>query len=203
MVYKCTLFYKFNSKTCFIGSRGGGTNLTSINLQYFFCMFLFWILSRLPSFAWLLFDILCRFWRHSETCLFLCVCRHSDTQTPLSHCARSSDWAETRCFRSRVPQMQTHSWPRWKSNFWCFSTKHTATHTKTECGCWCAVYVLFLPHQAGDCGAAAVQHLWPGEERVCHRQCYPDPPHLVWDQETSVGFVASATFSIIFPTEAT
>lgn len=129
MVYKCTLFYKFNSKTCFIGLRGGGTNLTSINLQYFFCMFLFWILSRLPSFAWLLFDILCRFWRHSETCLFLCVCRHSDTQTPLSHCARSSDWAETRCFRSRVPQMQTHSWPRWKSNFWCFSTNHTA-HTQ-------------------------------------------------------------------------
>lgn len=62
--------------------------------------------------------------------VFLCVCRHSDTQTPLSHCARSSDWAETRCFRSRVPQRQTHSWPRWKSNFWCSSTYHTVTHTQ-------------------------------------------------------------------------
>lgn len=41
MVYKCTLFYKFNSKTCFIGLRGGGTNLTSINLQYFFVCFCF------------------------------------------------------------------------------------------------------------------------------------------------------------------
>lgn len=105
-------------------------NLNLHKLAVFVCMFLFWILSCLPSFAWLLFDILCRFWPHSETCLFLCVCRHSDTQTPLSHCVRSSDWAETRCFRSRVPQRQTHSWPRWKSNFWCSSTYHTVTHTQ-------------------------------------------------------------------------
>lgn len=42
------------------------------------------------------------------------------------------------------------------------------------------------PQQAGNGGAAAVQHLWQREERVCHRQCHPDPSHSVWDQKTSV-----------------
>lgn len=78
---------------------------------------------------------------------------------------------------------------------------HSPTLQDRPClllGSVCALH----PHQAGDGGAAAVQHLWPGEERVCHRQCYSDPPHLVWDQETSVGFEAAATFFTVSSTEA-
>lgn len=34
---------------------------------------------------------------------------------PPSHYVRSSDWVETKCFRSKVAQSQTHSWPHLKS----------------------------------------------------------------------------------------
>lgn len=76
---------------------------------------------------------------------------------------------------------------------------HSPRPAVLAAGSVCALH----PHQAGDGGAAAVQHLWPGEERVCHRQCYSDPPHLVWDQETSVCFEAAATFFTVSSTEAT
>lgn len=48
-------------------------------------------------------------------CLLSSFCAHRDTPMPPSHCVRSSDWAETRCSRSRAAQSPTHFWPHLRS----------------------------------------------------------------------------------------
>lgn len=72
---------------------------------------------------------------------FVSVSEHSATQTPPSHYVRSSDWVETKCFRSKVAQRQTHSWPRLKSKLRCFSTNHTKRlNVDSDVLCLCCVY---------------------------------------------------------------
>lgn len=119
-----------------------------IVLQYFY-RFFFWILQYVLLFELLFLDFFRLDFDIIQKCAFLLFFIHSATQTPLSHYVRSSDWVETKCFRSKVPQRQTHSWPRLKSKLSYFSTNDTKRlNVDTD--------VLFLRHQTGDCGAAAI-----------------------------------------------
>lgn len=108
-------FLKIISKTSFIALPSGSTNQC--------CISFFRVLQCMPSFASLFYDVLFRFWNHLETCPSFPVSEHSATQTPLSHCVRSSDWVETRCFRSKAAQRPTHCWLRLRSKWWRFWNK--------------------------------------------------------------------------------
>lgn len=167
-------FLKFFSKTSFICSPSGGTNY-----PYYLAVFLYVSLLNFAMYA--RFVLVLTSFRYVP---FSSVSEHSATQTPLSHYVRSSDWVETKCFRSKVAQRQTHSWLRLKSKLWC-----SFQQTTQKDWMWmlmCSACAVHPPNQAGDRGAAAIEYFWPGKERVRHRQCYSDPPHVVWDQETSV-----------------
>lgn len=115
-------------------------------------------------------------------CLFFPVSKRSATQTPLSHSVRSSDWVETKCFRSKVAQRQTHSWPRLKSKLWGFSSHHQTKGLNVDadvlCLCWLSgrrpwssCYPTFLTRKRTSLPSSVLSRssshcLRPGDQRM-------------------------------------